>query len=129
MDETRKNGINLLPKDPIKRAKSRMIAEIINSGIQPYQNLSVLKRVSKLTSPEIKDEWVKFYISKGLNSLEAILKEISGKYCVGNELSIADLCLVPQIFHAKRNNVNFSAEIYPILDKINNELEKIEEFE
>lgn len=105
-----------------------MVAEVINSGIQPYQNLSVLKRVNKLMNPEKKEEWVKFYISKGLNSLETILKETSGKYCIGNELSIADLCLVPQIFHAKRNNINITDQTYPILYKINSQLEQIEEF-
>ena len=38
LDETRPNKVNLLPKDPVKRARARAIAEIVNSGIQPYQN-------------------------------------------------------------------------------------------
>ena len=124
MDETRTNGSNLLPRNPIKRAQARAIAEIINSGIQPYQNLNVLKRIAK----EKKYEWLDFYLSKGLRSLETTLKVTSGKFCVGDELSIADLCLVPQIFHVKRNSIEFSEKLYPYLTRINNELEKIPEF-
>ena len=124
MDETRTNGSNLLPRNPIKRAQARAIAEIINSGIQPYQNLNVLKRIAK----EKKYEWLYFYLSKGLRSLETTLKVTSGKFCVGDELSIADLCLVPQIFHVKRNKIEFSDKLYPYLTRINNELEEIPEF-
>ena len=124
MDETRTNGSNLLPRNPVKRAQARAIAEIINSGIQPYQNLNVLKRITK----EKKYEWLDFYLSKGLRSLETTLKVTSGKFCVGDELSIADLCLVPQIFHVKRNSIEFSEKLYPYLTRINNELEKIPEF-
>jgi len=124
LDETRTNGSNLLPRNPIQRAQARAIAEIINSGIQPYQNLNVLKRIAK----EKKYEWLDFYLSKGLRSLETTLKVTSGKFCVGDELSIADLCLVPQIFHVKRNSIEFSEKLYPYLTRINNELEKIPEF-
>ena len=124
MDETRTNGSNLLPRNPIKRAQARAIAEIINSGIQPYQNLNVLKRITK----EKKYEWLDFYLSKGLRSLETTLKVTSGKFCVGDELSIADLCLVPQIFHVKRNSIEFSEKLYPYLTRINKELEKTPEF-
>jgi len=124
LDETRTNGSNLLPRNPIKRAQARAIAEIINSGIQPYQNLNVLKRITK----EKKYEWLDFYLSKGLRSLETTLKVTSGKFCVGDELSIADLCLVPQIFHVKRNSIEFSEKLYPYLTRINKELEKTPEF-
>jgi maleylacetoacetate isomerase len=124
LDETRTSGSNLLPQNPIKRAQARAIAEIINSGIQPYQNLNVLKRITK----EKKYEWLGFYLSKGLRSLETTLKVTSGKFCVGDEISIADLCLVPQIFHVKRNKIEFSDKLYPHLTRINNELENLPEF-
>jgi maleylacetoacetate isomerase len=75
-----------------------------------------------------KNEWLKFYLCKGLQSLETTLKVTSGKFSVGNEISIADLCLVPQIFHIKRNNIEFSEKLYPHLASVNNQLEKIPEF-
>ena len=128
MDETRVNGVQILPRDPLKRAHCRMIAEIINSGMQPYQNVSVLKRIRKEMGAEKREEWLKFYLGKGMRSLETTLRETSGKYCVGDEVTMADLCLVPQIFHAKRNKLDMSAQTYPTLNAVNNELEKLSAF-
>ncbi len=78
----------------MKKFQARCIAEIINSGIQPYQNLNVINRISKDQGKEKKQEWVQFYLKKGLNSIEEILKMThTGKYCVGNAISIADIFL------------------------------------
>ena len=128
IDETRHMGLRLLPKDPVKRGQSRMISEIINSGIQPYQNANVLKRIKKEMGNVKSDEWLNFYLAKGLKSLEFTLKKTSGIYCVGNEISIADMCLVPQIFHVKRNKIEFSDKLYPNIFRLNGTLEKIPEF-
>lgn len=102
LDETRPGGVRLLPADPVKRAQVRMISEIINSGIQPYQNANVLKRLGD----EKKTEWLQFYLSKGMRAIEAALKETSGKYCVGDEVSMADLCLIPQVYSGKHISIN-----------------------
>nr|QUF59423.1 glutathione S-transferase GSTZ4 [Brachionus angularis] len=127
IDETRSQEPRLLSQDPIKRAKSRAVAEIINSGMQPYQNLNVIKRVAQETqSEEKKMEWIKFYLTKGFRAIEAALKETSGKYCVGDELSIADLCLVPQVYSANRFNIDMSE--FPNVIRVNAELEKIPAF-
>lgn len=127
MEETRPNEYELLPKDPVKRAKARMIAEIINSGMQPFQNLNVIKRVAKETQSEDKKmEWIKFYLTKGFRALEAVLKETSAKYCVDNQITIADLCLVPQVYSAKRFNIDMSE--FPSVLRVNQELEKVPEF-
>lgn len=104
INETWTQGPNLIPKDPIKRAKARAIAEIINSGIQPYHQTSVAKRIGDERGEEKKNEWVKFYIRKGFVALEEALKETSGKYCVGDEVTIADLFLVPQVILKKYFN-------------------------
>lgn len=111
-----------MPKDPIKRAQVRAIAEIVNSGIQPLQNLSVLQRVGE----ERKQEWLENFLSKGLNAIEEILKITAGKYCVGDEISLADLCLVPQVYSANRFKV--SLEQYPIIRRVNESLEKLPQF-
>jgi maleylacetoacetate isomerase len=125
LNETRKNvGVNYIPEDPVKCAKARCIAEIINSGIQPLQNLNVVQRLEK----EKRKEWLHHYIDKGLVSIEQLLQETSadGLFCVDNKLSIADICLVPQVYGAKRYKVDVSK--YPLISSVNSNLEKNPEF-
>ncbi|KAA3674693.1 maleylacetoacetate isomerase [Paragonimus westermani] len=86
-------GCSLLPKDPVRRAILRKLSEIINSGIQPLQNLSVTRHLP----PDIpRDQWAAHWIQRGFNAFEAELQKVSGNYCVGDELSMANICLVPQ---------------------------------
>ncbi|KAF6772247.1 hypothetical protein AHF37_08900 [Paragonimus kellicotti] len=100
LEETRPSvGCSLLPKDPVKRAIVRKLSEIINSGIQPLQNLSVMRYLP----PDIsRDQWAAHWIQRGFKALEAELQKVSGNYCVGDELSMADICLVPQVYNAHR---------------------------
>ncbi len=126
MDETRPQEPRLLPTDPLKRAKARAIAEIINSGIQPYQNTNVLKRLTNDLGEQKKNEWLQFYLSKGFRSIEAALKETSGKYCVGDDITIADLCLIPQVYGAHRFNVDLTD--FPNVRRVSEELAKIPAF-
>lgn len=120
-------GKNLLPKDPILRAQARQVAEIINSGIQPIQNLSIIKTVALYTGKEEdKAKWANHFIRKGFIALEAVLKRTSGTYCVGDEVTVADLALVPQVQNAKRFNVDL--EEFPIITRINATLIELEPF-
>jgi len=115
-----------LPKDPVKRAKARAIAEMVNSGIQPYQNTNVLKRLVASLGEEKKNEWLQNYLHKGFRAIEATLVETSGKYCVGDDVTIADLCLVPQVYSANRFNVDLTA--YPNVRRVNAALEQLPAF-
>jgi maleylpyruvate isomerase len=97
----------LLPKAPLVRARARQIAEMVNSGIQPLQNLSVYTRVKN----ELKGDdaaWNAYWIDRGLTAIEAVLAERPGKLCVGDEVSLADICLVPQLTNARRFAVDLS---------------------
>ncbi|XP_036887572.1 maleylacetoacetate isomerase-like isoform X2 [Sturnira hondurensis] len=96
LEETRPTP-PLLPQDPKKRVFVRMISDLITSGIQPLQNLSVLKQVGQ----ENQLIWAQKAITSGFNALEQILQRTAGKYCMGDEVSMADLCLVPQVENAK----------------------------
>ncbi|XP_044927814.1 maleylacetoacetate isomerase isoform X3 [Mustela putorius furo] len=80
LEETRPTP-RLLPKDPKKRAQVRMISDTIASGIQPLQNLSVLKQVGQ----ENQLAWAQKVIHTGFDALEQILRSTAGKYCVGDE--------------------------------------------
>lgn len=97
LEETRPQR-PLLPQDVHKRAKVREIVEIICSGIQPLQNLIVLIHVGE----EKKKEWAQHWITRGFRAVEKALSTSAGKYCVGDEISMADCCLVPQVFNARR---------------------------
>ena len=108
----------------MNRARARAIAEIVNSGIQPYQNTNVLARIQSNEGSEKRLEWVQFYLHKGFRALEVALSETSGKYCVGDEVSIADLALVPQVYSAGRFNV--SLEDYPNVRRVNANLEQLD---
>ncbi|XP_062973970.1 maleylacetoacetate isomerase isoform X2 [Elgaria multicarinata webbii] len=121
LEETRPNP-KILPQDPKKRAQVRMISDHITSGIQPLQNLTVLQQVG-----EKKLDWAQHCISRGFKALEQILQETAGRYCVGNEVTMADLCLVPQVYNAERFKVDLTP--YPTISKINKALLELEAFQ
>ncbi|KAL7731116.1 hypothetical protein ACLKA6_014315 [Drosophila palustris] len=121
LEETRPEH-PILPKDPIKRAKVREIVQIICSGIQPLQNSSVLAHLGK----EKSTEWAQHWISRGFRALEQVLSKSSGKYCVADEISMADCCLVPQVFNARRYHVNLDP--YPTILRLDKHLGSIETF-
>lgn len=97
LEETRPQR-SLLPQDVHKRCKVRELCEVITSGIQPLQNLIVLIHVGE----EKKKEWAQHWITRGFRAIEKLLSTSAGKFCVGDEISMADCCLVPQVFNARR---------------------------
>ncbi|XP_063589424.1 probable maleylacetoacetate isomerase 2 isoform X2 [Penaeus indicus] len=111
----------LLPKDLLKRAKVREVCEIIGSGIQPLQNLAVLQKIG-----ETKMEWGHFYIQNGFVALEQVLANSAGKYCVGDEVTIADCCLVPQVYNANRFKVDMAA--FPVISRVHDALMSLDAF-
>ncbi|XP_065833531.1 maleylacetoacetate isomerase-like [Oscarella lobularis] len=116
LDETRPNPA-LLPRDnAYNRAVVRRISDMIASDIQPIQNLRVLSYVGD----EKKMEWGRHWIDAGFQSLEALLKETSGAYCVGDQITMADICLIPQIANAKRFKVDLSK--FPVICRIDETL-------
>ncbi|XP_024293134.1 maleylacetoacetate isomerase isoform X2 [Oncorhynchus tshawytscha] len=120
IEETRP-GPRLLPTDPKKRAQVRMISDLIASGIQPVQNLYVLQKIGAE-----KLQWAQHFIQRGFEALEPILKETASKYCVGDEISMADICLVPQVYNAERFKVD--VDQFPTIKRLNQTLMKVEAF-
>jgi maleylpyruvate isomerase len=90
----------LLPRDPFARALVRQLAEMVNSGIQPLQNSRVLQHLETLGVDAT--GWARTFIVDGLNALESAVAPVAGRFSVGNELSFADVCLVPQLYNARR---------------------------
>ncbi|KAK9768308.1 hypothetical protein K7432_001146 [Basidiobolus ranarum] len=96
LEETR-SEFPLLPKDPVKRAEIRGLLYSIIADIQPIQNLRVLNYVG-----ESKVEWAKHWITVGFEGIEKALEKTAGKYCFGDDITLMDVCLAPQMYNAKR---------------------------
>ncbi|HZC38043.1 MAG TPA: maleylacetoacetate isomerase [Sphingomicrobium sp.] len=105
----------LVPRDPADGAHVRAMALAVACDIHPLNNLRVLKYLKAQLgrSQEEVDVWYAHWISEGLGALEAMAKAGAGEFLFGDSLTIADVCLVPQLFNARRYNVPLDA--YPTL--------------
>jgi len=94
-----------LPKDPIARAKVRGLAELIACDIHPLNNTSPLRYLKNQMGQEQSaiDAWYHHWVREGFEALEALLEP--GPYACGNVVTLADICLVPQVANARRLKV------------------------
>lgn len=101
----------ILPKDGWQRAQARSLAYAVSCDIHPVNNLRILKYLQNdmQQSDEDKIIWYKHWINTGFSAFEQKLAE--HKYCCGEQPTIADICLVPQVFNALRFKVDMDA--YP----------------
>jgi maleylacetoacetate isomerase len=101
----------LLPRDALGRARVRGLAQLIACEIHPLNNLRVLKyltRELKVDEPT-KNTWYRHWVRDGLEKFEQELARLpAATYCFGDTPTLADCCLVPQIFNGKRFDVDFS---------------------
>ena len=100
----------LLPRDPLGRAQVRALAQSIACEIHPLNNLRVLKYLVKElgVSEDAKNTWYRHWVRNGLEALELQLAAHPGPYCFADTPTLADCCLVPQIFNGQRFQVDFS---------------------
>ena len=111
----------LLPADALGRAQVRALAQSIACEIHPLNNLRVLKYLTKelKVEEEAKNTWYRHWVRGGLESFERQLQVLEAQraanglpvsmYCFGNTPTLADCCLVPQIFNGQRFNTNFDS--------------------
>jgi maleylacetoacetate isomerase/maleylpyruvate isomerase len=119
LDETRPEP-RLIPADPIARAQVRAISQSIACEIHPINNLRILKYLVRdlKVSDDAKNTWYRHWCREGLEAFERQLSNLAAQrsaqglapsvYCWGDTPTLADCCLVPQIFNAKRFNVDFA---------------------
>ncbi len=95
----------LLPKDPIARAQARAVAEIVACDIHPLNNISSLRYLKRELHQEQAaiDLWYHHWVLTGFEAIEALVRP--GPYACGGAITVADLCLVPQVYNARRLNV------------------------
>ncbi len=132
LDETHPSP-PLLPKDPLGRARARAIALTVACEIHPLNNLRVLvylKKVMKV-SDAAHDEWYRHWIAEGFKPLEEMLKQKeTGTFCHGDTPTLADICLVPQVFNAMRYNTEAELRVaYPTIFRVFDNCMKIDAFQ
>ena len=120
----------LIPKESLARARVRSLSFLVASEIHPLNNLRVLQHLKRALgqSQEQIDTWYRHWIADGLQKLEAELaRPGTGKFCHGDAPSMADCCLVPQIFNAKRFNSDLAP--YPTTMRVFENCMKLEAFD
>ncbi|PVH69677.1 Maleylacetoacetate isomerase [Cadophora sp. DSE1049] len=104
--------IRLLPpvSDPVGRARVRELVNIVACDVQPVTNLRVLKKVKTIAGEDKGDqamkEWAKDFMGKGLEAYDRVAEGYAGEYSVGDEVSMADVCLAPAVEGAVRYGVD-----------------------
>lgn len=121
----------LLPQDPMQRAMVRSLALIIACDMHPLNNLRVLNQLKREfhADEEHVMQWYHHWLRAGFNAFETKLRSLqrSQDLCVGDSISLADLCLIPQVYNAKR--FHFPLQDYPLICKINDYCCSLEAFQ
>jgi maleylacetoacetate isomerase len=117
----------LLPAEAIERAQARAIAQICACDIHPLNNLvamNYLKGPLKHVQAEV-DEWYRHWVTQGFDAIEALLRP--GPYALGAHVTLADICLVPQVFNARRFQVDMTR--YPKITAVDAACLKVPAFD
>ena len=112
----------MLPKDPVRRAEIRAFCEIINSSIHPFQSKRMLNRVAEggIDRKQFAFEW----IERGTAAIEKCLAKTRGKYCFGDEVTLADAFLIPHLLPAI-NRYGMKIDNYPNCKEVMGNLQKL----
>jgi maleylacetoacetate isomerase len=132
LDETyHEHGHRLMPPSARERARVRAIAQNIACDIHPLNVLRVLDHLERqhYATPAQKEAWVRHWIDEGFSALEALLAEnpSTGSFCEGDEPTLADCCLVPQVYNARRFGVDMTR--YPTIARIEAQCLAMTEFD
>jgi maleylpyruvate isomerase len=110
----------LLPAEAVARARVRALAQAITSDIHPLNNLRVLRYLEEVLKQDkaARDAWYRHWVELGFDALERWLVRdaATGRFCHGDSPSLADICLVPQVFNARRFAVDMNP--YPRISAI-----------
>ena len=118
----------LMPRDVADQAHVRTLALTVACDIHPLNNLRVLKYLASTFAiePDARDEWYRHWIREGLAALEILSAPRAGDFLFGDSPTLADICLVPQLFNARRYGVPL--DDYPTLLRADENASKLEAF-
>ena len=131
LDESYDGEMKLLPATARARARVRALAQMIACDIHPLNNLRVMQYLEgEFNAPKLEREsWTKHWIEEGFKAIEALLADnhATGVYCEGDEPSLADVFLIPQVYNARRAAVDLAP--FPIIRRIDENCLKLTAFE
>jgi maleylacetoacetate isomerase len=118
----------LLPQEPTARARVRALALDIACDLHPLNNLRVLQYLTgpMALSETQKQAWIIHWLETGFSALECRLAQSAGQFCFGDEVTLADLCLVPQVYNAQRFALDMSA--YPTVNTVYHNCQQLAAF-
>ena len=118
----------LLPKSSVDKAIVRSMALLVACDVHPLNNLSILQYLSNELNVTDTDKtaWYHHWIVKGFTALEKMLEQYSGKFCFGDSITLADLCLIPQVYNAQRFKVPL--DNFPNIQRIWNACNQLDAF-
>ncbi|MEO7935186.1 MAG: maleylacetoacetate isomerase [Dokdonella sp.] len=120
IDEAYPATVALLPSTARERARVRALAQVVACDIHPLNNLRVMQFLERdFSSPQVeRQRWTQHWIVEGFRALEAMLDDSAstGLYCDGDAPTLADLCLIPQVYNARRFDVDMAA--FPVIARI-----------
>jgi maleylacetoacetate isomerase len=122
LEEAYPDASLLLPSDALGRAQVRALADIVSCDIQPVTNLRILSRISALGGS--KEQYAKELMTEGLAAYERLAAKTAGKFSYGDEVTMADACLVPAVWGALRFGVDI--EQFPTIKKVYGVLSKLD---
>ncbi len=124
IDETR--GLGLLPSDPVGRAEVRALSYAVAMDIHPVCNLRVVKWAVEHSANQISNEgWMQHFIGEGLAAYEAMVQ--GGPFSYGDRVTLADVCLMPQLYNAQRWGVELAD--LPKISRIKDSLDQTPAFQ
>lgn len=128
LDERYPAHCSLMSRHIMDRARIRSLAQDIACDIQPLANLRVLNYLSDnlAATDEDKGLWARHWIEKGFEGIEKRIQNTAGEYCFGFDLSMADVCLVPQVYNARRFGVDMQP--FPVISRITEHCNKLGAF-
>lgn len=122
---------SLFPNDLVEKAKARMIANIVACDIHPLNNLRVLNYLTQELNHDesVKNSWIKNWIGTGFKAIESLLNkyQTNADFCIGDSVSIADICLIPQVYNAHRFECDMDA--FPRINQVNEACLKLKCFD
>lgn len=124
------SGVLLLPDDAIGRARVRALSQLVACEIHPLNNLRVLKHLAASLGldDQQKNDWYCHWLIEGFDALETMLADspATGIFCHGSTPGLADACLIPQVYNARRFHIDLTP--YPTLERIDAACAKLDAF-